>query len=35
VLEGGSVREEGSHQQLLAAGGRYAGLFNLQASQYS
>jgi ATP-binding cassette subfamily B protein len=35
VLEGGGVREEGSHQQLLNRRGRYASLFQLQASQYT
>ena len=35
VLDDGTVREQGSHEQLLARGGRYANLFNLQASQYT
>lgn len=34
VVEGGRVVEEGTHQQLVAAGGRYAQLFSLQASGY-
>lgn len=34
VLEGGAIHEEGSHTQLMARGGRYARLFQLQASQY-
>jgi ATP-binding cassette subfamily B protein len=34
VLENGRVAEAGSHDQLLAAGGRYAELFNLQAAGY-
>lgn len=34
VLENGVIIEEGSHAQLLAAGGRYAQLFTLQASGY-
>jgi ATP-binding cassette subfamily B protein len=34
VLEQGAVREEGSHQQLLARGGRYASMFELQAATY-
>ena len=34
VLEEGRVREEGSHAELLALGGRYAELFNLQAAGY-
>ncbi|HEX2077306.1 MAG TPA: ABC transporter ATP-binding protein [Longimicrobium sp.] len=34
VLEHGRVLEEGSHEELLALGGRYAELFNLQAAGY-
>ena len=34
VLEGGSIREQGTHQELLATGGRYAALFELQAANY-
>jgi ATP-binding cassette subfamily B protein len=34
VIEGGQVVEDGSHQQLLSAGARYAHLFQLQASGY-
>ena len=34
VLDGGQVREVGTHTELLAAGGRYAELFTLQASAY-
>ncbi|HSR40941.1 MAG TPA: ABC transporter ATP-binding protein, partial [Longimicrobiales bacterium] len=34
VLEGGTVREEGSHEELLALGGHYAELFTLQAAGY-
>lgn len=34
VLEGGGIVEEGSHDELLAAGGRYASLFALQAKGY-
>jgi len=34
-LEGGRLVEEGTHPQLMALGGRYAALFNLQASAYT
>jgi len=34
VLEHGRVAEDGSHEELLAAGGQYARLFRLQASSY-
>ncbi len=34
VLEQGTILESGSHEQLLAANGRYAELFNLQAEGY-
>ncbi len=34
VLEGGAIREQGTHQQLVAHGGRYARLFELQAANY-
>ncbi len=34
VLENGRIAEEGSHDQLIALGGRYAGMFELQASNY-
>jgi ATP-binding cassette subfamily B protein len=34
VLEDGLVGEAGSHQQLMAAGGMYAELFELQARAY-
>jgi ATP-binding cassette subfamily B protein len=33
-LEGGSAVEIGSHAELLARGGRYAELFELQAAGY-
>jgi ATP-binding cassette subfamily B protein len=34
VIEGGRVLESGTHEQLLAAAGRYATLFELQAAGY-
>jgi ATP-binding cassette subfamily B protein len=34
VLENGSIAEEGSHDSLMARGGTYAGMFELQASSY-
>lgn len=34
VLEGGRVAESGSHEELVAAGGHYAELFELQAAGY-
>jgi ATP-binding cassette subfamily B protein len=34
VLEGGVISEQGSHQQLMALGGRYAEMFELQAANY-
>jgi ATP-binding cassette, subfamily B, bacterial len=34
VLENGAIAEEGSHQRLMARGGRYAEMFELQASSY-
>lgn len=33
-LEGGRIREEGSHEYLMDKGGEYARLYKLQASQY-
>jgi ATP-binding cassette subfamily B protein len=35
VLEQGTIREHGSHDELIALNGRYAELFNLQARAYS
>ncbi len=35
VLEDGGVREWGSHRELMAAGGTYAELFELQARAYA
>jgi ATP-binding cassette subfamily B protein len=34
VLDGGRIAEEGTHRQLLAQGGLYAKMFNLQAEGY-
>jgi ATP-binding cassette subfamily B protein len=34
VLHNGTLHEEGTHQQLMARKGRYAGMFELQASSY-
>jgi ATP-binding cassette subfamily B protein len=34
VLEDGAIREEGTQSQLLARGGTYAELFELQAAGY-
>ena len=34
VLEDGRIVEEGTHDELVAAGGRYAHLFELQAQGY-
>jgi len=34
VLENGAVAEQGSHDQLMAKGGRYAEMFDLQAAGY-
>jgi ATP-binding cassette, subfamily B, bacterial len=34
VLEGGRVVEDGPHEELLAAGGRYAEMFLLQAARF-
>jgi ATP-binding cassette subfamily B protein len=34
VLADGEIREQGSHEQLLSLGGRYAELFELQAAGY-
>jgi ATP-binding cassette subfamily B protein len=34
VLEGGRLVEEGNHSQLIALGGRYAEMFEMQAASY-
>ncbi len=34
VLENGSIAEEGSHDRLVAKGGTYAEMFELQALSY-
>ena len=34
LLAGGRVMEDGSHEELIAAGGRYAELYEVQASHY-
>jgi ATP-binding cassette subfamily B protein len=34
VLEAGRVLEAGTHDELMALGGRYAELFELQAAGY-
>lgn len=34
VLENGAIAEEGSHERLMRRGGRYAEMFELQASSY-
>jgi ATP-binding cassette subfamily B protein len=34
VLEGGQIIEDGTHEELITAGGRYAELFRLQAKRF-
>ena len=34
VIQDGGVAESGSHDELIALGGRYADLFELQAAGY-
>jgi ATP-binding cassette, subfamily B, bacterial len=35
VLESGRITEDGSHEELIAAGGRYAEMFGLQAARFT
>ncbi|MEV4768420.1 ABC transporter ATP-binding protein [Micromonospora humida] len=35
LLDGGRVVEQGSHDELMAAGGRYAAMFTLQAERFA
>lgn len=35
LIDGGKIAEEGTHESLLAAGGKYAELFNVQSKYYS
>jgi len=35
VMDGAHVTESGSHEDLMALGGRYADLYRLQAAGYS
>jgi ATP-binding cassette subfamily B protein len=34
VIDGGRVIEQGTHDELTAAGGRYAAMYSLQASRF-
>ena len=34
VLEDGKIAEQGSHYELMACGGRYSEMFELQAANY-
>ena len=34
VMENGEIAESGTHAELMAAGGKYAYMFNLQAKKY-
>jgi ABC-type multidrug transport system fused ATPase/permease subunit len=34
LLDGGRIAESGTHQELMAAGGRYAEMFTIQASRF-
>jgi ATP-binding cassette subfamily B protein len=35
VLDGGRISEQGSHGELVAMGGQYAELFELQARRFA
>lgn len=35
VIDGGNVAEDGAHDELMARGGRYAAMFNAQASRFA
>lgn len=35
VLSGGRLTEQGTHDELMAAQGRYAAMFTTQAAQYA
>jgi len=35
VLDGGRISERGRHDELMAAGGQYAELFELQARRFT
>ena len=35
VLDGGKITEEGTHDELVALGGLYAKLYNLQREKYT
>ena len=34
ILDGGRIIESGSHLELMALGGRYAGMYEVQARAY-
>ncbi|MFI7702113.1 hypothetical protein [Nonomuraea sp. NPDC049480] len=35
VLDDGTIAEQGTHEELMARNGTYAGLYRLQASAYT